>query len=133
MSKENVEIVRQSVEAFNQGDLDGALEMYDPRAEVATLLSGTARGHGEIRAVILEREKAMGAVRYLLEEVIDAGDTIVGVVSATGKGRLSGISEADFPAAQHLAIVWTLRAGLVIRQEMFTSRAEAIAAAGLRE
>ena len=133
MSKENVEIVRRSLEAFNQGDIDGALEMYDPRAEVTTLLSGTARGHSEIRAVIREREKAMGAVQYLLEEVVDAGDTVVGVVRATGKGRLSGISEADFPTAPLLAIVWTLRAGLVIRHQMFTTRAEAMAAAGLQE
>ncbi len=133
MSEENVQIVRRGLEAFNRGDLDEALEMLDPRVEVKTLLSGSARGHDEVRAVILERENEMGAVRYFPKDLIDAGDTIVGVVRAAGKGRFSGISDTDFPAGQQLAFVWTFRDGLVVRQEMFSTKDEALEAAGLRE
>jgi ketosteroid isomerase-like protein len=133
MSQENVEVVRRGLEAFNQGDIDGALDMYDPRVEVRTLLSGSARGRHEVRAAILEREKEVGAVQYLPEDLIDVGDTIIGVVRAKGKGRLSGISDKDFPAGQQLVFVWTLRGGLVIRQEMFSSKAEALEAVALRE
>jgi ketosteroid isomerase-like protein len=133
MSQENVEVVRRGLEGFNQGDIEGALDMYDPQVEVRTLLSGSAHGRHELRAVILEREKAIGAVQYLPEEMIDMGDTIIGVVRATGKGPLSGISDKDFPAGQQLAFVWTLRGGLVIRQEMFSSKADALEAVGLRE
>ena len=133
MSQENVEIVRRSLDAFNRGDVDEALDMYDPQAEVKTLMSGSAHGRQELRAVILEREKEMGAVQYLPEDFIDAGDTIIGVVRATGRGRLSGISDTDFPVAPQLAVVWTFKNGLVIRQEMFSSKAEAVEAAGLSE
>jgi ketosteroid isomerase-like protein len=133
MSQENVEIVRRGLEAFNQGDLDGALGMYDPQVEVRTLLSGSAHGIDEVRAVILEREKEVGAVQYLPDELIDAGDTIVGVVRATGRGRLSRISDADFPAGQRLVFVWKIQHGLVVRQEMFSSKSEALKAAGLSE
>ena len=133
MSQENVEIIRRGLESFNQGDLDGALAMYDPQVEVRTLLSGSAQGIDEVRAVILEREKEMGAVQYVPENLIDAGDTIVGVVRAAGRGRLSGISDTDFPAGQLLAFVWTIRNGLVVRQEMFSTKAEALKAAGLPE
>ncbi|HSJ18176.1 MAG TPA: nuclear transport factor 2 family protein [Solirubrobacterales bacterium] len=133
MSQENVEVIRRGLQAFNQGDLDRALSMYDPRVEVRTLLSGTAHGRDQVRAAILEREKEVGGVQYIPEDLIDAGDMVVGVVNASGRGRLSGISEKEFPAAQQFAFVWTLRGGLVIRQEMFSSRAEALEAAGLEE
>lgn len=43
--------------AFNQGDIDGALDMYDPRVEVRTLLSGSAHGRHEVRAAILEHRR----------------------------------------------------------------------------
>ena len=128
-----MEVIRRGLQAFNQGDLDRALAMYDPRVEVRTLFSGTAHGRDQVRAVILEREKEMGGVQYIPEELIDAGDVVVGIVRVSGRGRLSGITERDFPAAQQLAFVWTVRGGLVIRQEMFSSKAEAVEAAGLRE
>ena len=112
MSQENVEMVRRGLEAFNRGDLDEALEMYDPQVEVKTLLSGSANGREEVRAVILDREKEMGAVQYVPKDLIDAGDTIVGVVRAAGTGRFSGISDTDFPAGQQLAFVWTFQTAL---------------------
>jgi ketosteroid isomerase-like protein len=133
MSQENVEIVRRGLQAFNEGDLDRALTMCDPQVEVRTLLSGTAHGRDQFRAVILEREQEVGRVQYTLEDIIDAGDVIVGMVHVSGSGRLSGITERDFPAAQQLVFVWTLRGGLVIRQEMFSSKAEALEAAGLSD
>jgi ketosteroid isomerase-like protein len=73
MSQENVEIVRRSLKAFNRGDIDGALDLYDPQVEVKTLMSGSAHGRKELRAVILEREKAMGAVQYLPEDLTRCG------------------------------------------------------------
>ncbi len=134
MSQENVEIARRALEAFNRGDLNGALEMYDPQAVFKTLLSGTARGRDQLRAVVERREEEIGAVQYRPEEFIDAGQTIVGVVRAIhARGRLSGVTDQDFAAATQLAVVWTFRGGLVVGQEMFRSRAEALEAVGLRK
>jgi len=134
MSRENVEVLRRGLEAFNRGDLDGALDMYDPQVEVKTLLSGSARGREQVRAVVEQRQNEMGPVRYLPEAFIDAGETVVGVVRAIdARGRLSGIRDRDFAADQLLAFVWTFRSGLVVRQEMFRTKSEALEAAGLRE
>jgi ketosteroid isomerase-like protein len=96
-------------------------------------MSGSAHGAEEVRAVVLEREKEIGGVQYLPQDFIDAGDMIIGVVRASGRSRLSGISDTDFPVAPELAIVWTFREGLVTKQEMFSSNAEALEAAGLAE
>ena len=134
MSRENVEIVRRGLEAFNRGDLDAALGMYDPQAVVTTLLSGTARGREQLRAVIERREEEIGPVQYRPEEFIDACEMVVGVVRGIhARGRVSGIGVEDFAAAPELAFVWTFRSGLVVGQEMFRSRADALEAAGLRE
>jgi ketosteroid isomerase-like protein len=134
MSQENVEVVRRGLEALNRGDLDGALDMYDPQAVVKTLLSGTARGRDQLRVVIERREQDIGAVQYHPDEFIDAGETVVGVVHVShARGRLSGIRDEDFGAAPALAFTWTIRNGLVVGQEMFRSRAEALEAAGLSE
>jgi ketosteroid isomerase-like protein len=134
MSQRNVEVVRRALEAFNRGDLDGALEMYDPQAVFKTLLSGSARSREQLRVVIERREEEIGAVQYHPEEFIDAGQTVVGVVRViNARGRLSGISEQDFAAAPQLAVAWTFRNGLIVGQEMFRSRAEALEAVGPRD
>ena len=132
MSPENVEIVRRGLEAFNRGDLDEALDTYDPDVELKTLLSGSVHGREQVRATIEQLETEMGPVHYLLEELVDAGDTVVGVVRAAGvQARLSGIRAADFASSQQIAFAWTLRDGLIVRGEIFGSRSEAFEAAGL--
>ena len=134
MSQENVQVERRGLEAFNRGDLDAALDMYDRQAVIKTILSGTARGREQLRVVIERREQEIGPVQYHPEEFIDAGETVVGVVHAIhARGRLSGISDEDFASAPQLAFAWTFRNGLVVEQEMFRSRSEALEAAGLSE
>jgi ketosteroid isomerase-like protein len=134
MSQENVETVRRMVEAFNRGDLERALDLYDESVEVKTLLSGWVRGRDQVRAVIEQRREEMGPVQYLPEDFIDAGDIVVSIVRAVdARGRLSEIADCDFAADQLFAFVWRMRGGLVIRQEMFSSRAEALEAVGLSE
>ena len=135
MSQENVGVVRRALEAFNRGDLDGALDLYHPQSVVKTLLSGTACGREQLRVAIERREEEIGAVQYQPEEFIDAGEAVVGVVRVIhARGRLSGISDQDFAgAATQLAFAWTFRDGLVFGQEMFRSRSEALEAVGLRE
>ena len=49
------------------------------------------------------------------------------------RGQLSGTTDFDFAADHLFAFVWKIRGGLVIRQEMFRSRSEALEAVGLSE
>jgi len=49
------------------------------------------------------------------------------------RGQLSGTTDSDFAADHLFAFVWKIRGGLVIRQEMFRSRSEALEAVGLSE
>ena len=62
------------------------------------------------------------------EEVIDAGSSIFVCLHQWGRGKGSGI-----PVENRFFTVWTFERDKVIRFQGFTSRAEALKAAGLRE
>ena len=62
-------------------------------------------------------------------EVIDGGDdTVVAVVKASGRARLSGV-ETEVP----YAIAYTARDGKIARGREYWTRQEALAAVGLSE
>jgi ketosteroid isomerase-like protein len=63
-----------------------------------------------------------------IEEVFDAGDEVVTFVRQHAKARHGG-PEVEMRFAQ----VWTFRDGVIARMEMYSDRAEALKAAGLRE
>jgi ketosteroid isomerase-like protein len=128
MSQENVQVIRASVAAYNEGDLDALLERYDPDVEFVTLLLGNYRGREAIRRLVDENQQNLPGYGYEIKELIDAGDTVVAVLGLTGAGRVSEISLGD-----DIAFAFTFRNGLVVRQQTFSSKADALEAAGLAE
>ncbi len=128
MSKENVEIVRAAAEAYNRGDLDAMLEQYDPAVEFVTLLLGSYRGREAIRAIFEENRSNLAGYRLDPVELIDAGDKVIAVARLGGAGRVSQIALDDL-----IAFLVTIKDGLIVRQESFRNKAEALQAAGLSE
>jgi ketosteroid isomerase-like protein len=61
-------------------------------------------------------------------ELIDEGDKVVAVVEAVGAGAASQIASND-----QFAFVFTLRDELIVREQAFRNREEALEAAGLSE
>ena len=116
------------MEALNRRDLDAVLERYDPEVEIVTLLLGNHRGEDAVRRLIEENQKIMPGYGYEIEELIEAGDTVIAVLQTTGAGRISqiGLSNA-------IAISATFRDGLVIKQQTFKNKDDALRAAGLSE
>ena len=129
MSQENVEIVRRLLEAVNRRDWDAMLETGAPEIEIVTLMSGTHRGHAGWRRVVEQMAEEVSGFQFVPEDFIDVGhDRVVAVTRWGGTGRTSGI--AVFAT---IVFVHTLRGGLVVRQESFRNRAEALKAVGLEE
>ena len=128
MSEENVEIVRRVFEALNRGDLDAAVEAYDPEAEIVTLMSGTSHGPEGARQAVEEGRRNLRGWTLDPNELIDAGDSVIAIVHIRGAGQHSGIALGDL-----MALSFTLRNGLIIRQQSFRSKEEALEAAGLSE
>ena len=128
MSQENVEVVRQSLEAYRRGDLEGALAGVHPQIVWKPFEEGEMRGVDAVRAHLARWENEWEKLETTPEEFIDAGDHVIAVVHFRGRGRGSGV-EVD---ARSYA-VYTLRDGRTISMHEFLERTEALAAAGLSE
>jgi ketosteroid isomerase-like protein len=137
MSEENVEMVRQVYKAVREGDTEGVLAAYDSAVEWDFRNSpfrdfvkeNVYLGHNGIRRFIRERyDDALADIEDHLEELIDAGEHVISVVTSRGRGRTSGVE-----VNREHAGLWTIRAGTIVRVAWFGTRAEAMEAAGLSE
>lgn len=131
MSLENVELVRRGYDAFNRGDIEGALEILHPDVEWSTYLvpgpgGGTYRGHEGVRELWDDARNIFGDFRNDPERLMEAGDKVVAFITVRGRGKASGI---DVKA--RIAHVMTLRDGKVASVQSFEDRDEALKAAGL--
>ena len=129
MSQDNVEIVRRLLEACNRRDWDAMLETGDPEIEIVTLMSGTHRGHARWRRLVEEMAEEVSGFQFVPEDLIDVGqERVVAVTRWVGTGRVSGIAVPNT-----IGLVYTLRDGLVVRQESFRNEADALIAVGLED
>jgi ketosteroid isomerase-like protein len=137
MSRENVEIVRRLYDAVARRDTGTVLTFYDPEIEwdmsrhpSADAMGRTIyRGHDGLRSWFRQWYEAWEEIEDECEELIDAGEHVISVVTTRGRGRASGV---EVEAAHHAA-VWTLREGKVVRVAWFRSVGEALEATGLDE
>jgi ketosteroid isomerase-like protein len=134
MSQENVEIVRQIMDAWNRRDIEGLIALVDPEVEYVNsptaVEPGTRRGLDAVAAVARTQWETLDG-RLVTDRLHDRGDQII------SEGRVSGLmpgSEAriDTPVLSS----WTISDGKVIRVEMLGTGPEfedALRAAGLSE
>ena len=128
MSEENVERIRAGFAAHSRGDIDAMVELYDPDAVFETLLLGTHHGKEAIRRLYEENQTNQSGYAIEPVEMIDAGDKVVTVVQTRGTGPASQIALED-----GFAFVHTMRNGLIVREQAFRNREEAVEAAGLTD
>ena len=136
MSRENVEVVRRAIEAVTRRpkpDFATVNELYDPDHEyvsrIEALEGGARRGARGYREWLADAEEAFDW-ESRLERVTQIDETRVLAVTPTRiRGKHSGVVVED----RELACLVTLRAGKIIRSELFLSPAEALEAVGLSE
>jgi ketosteroid isomerase-like protein len=128
MSEENVERIRAGFAAHSRGDIDAMVELYDADAVFETLLLGTHHGKEAIRRLYEENQTNQSGYTIEPVEMIDAGDKVVSVVQARGTGPASQIALED-----RFAFVHTMSNGLIVREQAFRNREEALEAAGLAD
>jgi ketosteroid isomerase-like protein len=126
-----------AIEALNRRDLDAALiayhpdrEMYPPREFVdAGFAESCYRGPAAFRTYMAEWSQVWGRdLRVEPAELIDLGDRWVMLGALPSRGQASGL-----PLTSEYAAIMTLRGGEVLRQQDYTSHAEALDAARLRD
>jgi ketosteroid isomerase-like protein len=136
MPPENVELVRQITDAFNRGDVEGALAPADPPPEFEFVPSGVLipdlaevpRGPQGMRRLVDGFLRAFDDLHVEIHELIDAGDQVFAWSTIRGRGTRSGVT-----ASWDVWGVYTVRDGRVVRWLGFTDRDAALEAAGLGE
>jgi ketosteroid isomerase-like protein len=133
MSEENVEVVRQHVEAFRAGDAERAVSFLDPdivmdarryaaEAETIVGLANLDRFASRFKGAFASYDFDMSDFRDL------GGGTILAVGRERGRGRTSGV-----PVERSMAGLYSVIDGKIVRITMFESETEALEAVGLSE
>jgi ketosteroid isomerase-like protein len=131
MSKENVEIVRASLDAANRGDLDAMIKDAAPDFEFdfsrAVGPQHGVFGRDELPGLLREFDGPWVSVRREVDAFIEAGEQVVTPLTSYHRGR-DGIE-----LQAHVAMVWTFRDGALIHFTFYQAPQEALKAAGLSE
>jgi ketosteroid isomerase-like protein len=132
MSEENVEIGLAAVDAWNRGDREAWLALWDEEAEFyplrAQLEGESYSGHEGLERFLVEMTEEWEEVRFEIEETRDAGEQVVGIGRFRARGRASGV-DLDVP----LGVFTRVRRGKIVYTRLFSEPPEALEAAGLRE
>ena len=129
MSRENVELVRRGLEAYNRGDLDGAVADFAPDCEYVPTGalpggSGVYRGPEGYKRFVAWLREGFEDARLDVNDLIDAGDRVIAALTLRGRGKQSGV-ETSWDLWQ----VWTIRDGMIVHGQAFTDEAKALEAA----
>ena len=134
MSEESVELVRQGFEHWRSGRVDEWTKALDPdiewdiSAHPLPDVPDRGRGRDALARHLASYFAGWNDYEVTEEEVIDGGDEVVLVMHESARMRTSEVTlDRDLPT------VWTVRDGLSVRFRVFKTRAQALAAAGLRE
>jgi ketosteroid isomerase-like protein len=130
--RENVEVVRQAIEAFSRGEIQAALRSADPDAVVDWTRSpglerGVYRGHEQARRFMGTFHELFERVQVDPEDLVVHGDTVIVPTCMRVTGRYGIELET-----RH-ASLFRLRHGLIVLWRFFIDRSDALAAVGLQD
>jgi ketosteroid isomerase-like protein len=127
----NVDALRPVYAEWSQGNWRPRFDVYAPDMEWGWSdefpgLRGVSRDPEERSRRLRSWLSPWEAWRCEAEEFVASGDFVVALCRYTGRGKESQVT-VDTQGAH----VWTMRDGKAVRLEVFSSRAKALAAAGL--
>jgi ketosteroid isomerase-like protein len=134
MSQENVEIARESSEAFNRREIDAFLASLHPDVEWDDTsgfpgLQGVYRGRAGVRSWWEAFFEAWESLHVEVEQTTEGSDgRVLLQMLVTGRGRASGV-ETELRA---WILLWIVD-GKITKRQVFLNRDEALEAAGLSE
>jgi ketosteroid isomerase-like protein len=130
MSQENVEIALAALDAWNRGDRETWIALWDEEAEFYPLraqLEGEPYwGHDGLSRFLAEMTEEWERVRFEIDETHDVEEQVVGTGRFRARGRASGV-ELNVP----LGVLSRVRNGKIVYVRFFSEPADALEAAGL--
>jgi ketosteroid isomerase-like protein len=133
MTRENVELVINYIDAWNREDMQVLTALSDPEVEFVSIFAGmegrTYRRNEGIREYFADMRDTWTEFYRDVQRVIDAGDgRAVVFFRLRGTARASGV-----PVDEDVTTVFELRNKRVSRMVVFRDRQEALQSAGLSE
>lgn len=133
MARENAEIVRAWVQAFNRRDVGALADLASPTFELVPYLSTliertTYRGHDGLRRYFDDADAAWEVIEAHLDEVRDVGEHFLATGELHGKGRASGLDVV-------LPLAWAgaIEGGKIAWIHTYETEAVALRAVGIAE
>ena len=128
-----LETIRAGFDAFNRGDYEAWIDLYDEDTQFLDLTetpdTGVFQGHAGIRVWLAKLQEAWGEGFRFEPRNITEGDAVVLVdTRAKGIGVGSGV-----PIEMTVHIVLRFQDQKIVWSQGFMDRADALKAAGLRE
>jgi ketosteroid isomerase-like protein len=128
---DNADVALRAAELFGLRDTDALCRLMDPDVEWVTLMGSQVeaaiyRGHAGVRQYFVVAADAWDSLQLEPNELVEAGDDVVILGTAVGKGRASG-AEVRLP----VAIRFKMRHGKIMYCETCTDQAAALREAGL--
>jgi ketosteroid isomerase-like protein len=131
MRVDRVSLVRQGFEAWNAEDPEWVLNHMHPEVEWVAPerdpFPGTYMGYEGVQEFWTRWRNAVGQLKFLPEEVIDAGDHVVVIAHRRARNEITGLQISD-----KIAQVFTFDGdNKCVRVQEFYDRATALKAAGM--
>jgi ketosteroid isomerase-like protein len=132
VSRQNVEIIREFLEAFNRRDSAACFDAIDPDVEwhppPDIPFAAVAIGRDALREQWRDWLGAWDDYRFVPEEIREGAEGAVVVFGReSGRGKDSGIEVRS----RRTTAVYGLREGKIVRFKAYLDRAEALQSAGL--
>jgi ketosteroid isomerase-like protein len=132
MSRENVEIARRLMRAFNEGDVEAIVAECDPDVEweeqAIPGVDRVFRGHDGVRRWADLLGQGLSSLDVQEEALMEADDSVIASVRVEGEGTSSGVK-----VEMHVHLVATFRDGKLVRRQVFQRLDEALEAVWLPE
>jgi ketosteroid isomerase-like protein len=133
MSQENVEAVRQLVQAFNRRDIAAITQLFDPKIEwkpgdPAAVERDVYRGREQVSSGFVATWETWEVFHLEDSEVRELGDSLVWL----GRARLRG-GARHIELDQEFAVHFLLHGGKIVQFRGFREWQVGLEAAGLRE
>ena len=131
MSQENVEIIREAIEAMNRRDIEGVLRLMDPKIRFEhrlAALEGNFVGIDGVRGWFADLLENFDAWQIHCPDIRDLGDRVLALGTIKATGTESGV-ETELP----ITVVARFKDERITHFTDFGDRAKALEAAGLSE
>ena len=126
MAPGNVDLIRPIYEDWGRGNWRPRFDVYHPNMQWGWSdefpgLAGVFEDHEDPNPRLLAWLSGWEQWRAEADEFLEFGDHVVVLATYHGRGRGSGVE-----ISQEGAHVWELRDGMVVRLEIFATRAKAL-------